>query len=412
MNISPDFETLVEPFVFMLNPSKSSSKGDTRSVAILSPFALYSGHHFNYTRELTHRLSAVGTSVQVHTTHGVNILRADSPSAKIYSVCPLLRHLHRWLNIDIRRNGLIFKLLQNFETLACAISLWRHRHDVSAVYWQDARHLIMLRFVFLLSRLTHVNLVLGPIPFGGADAMKPRIRQLYRRAFDTGRFTVIGETKAVVDQWRKLAGKHVVEIPVALGEPPEKSARIIRSDLGIANDDFVCLLFGTHRADKDYRTVLRAAKASHSKPFLIFAGPVISDNHPGRLASEEGYAKTTFINKRIEEEETSAYFSLSDCAILPYAKNYEKGSAVLLQACKYDRPVITSRSGHLQRFVDEHQTGLYYEPEDPADLAAKIDEMARLAHEEPDHWKSRLAACRNKFSWENLLPRYLEVLGL
>ena len=381
----------------------------SHAVAILSPFALYSGHHFNYTRELAGRLVAAGTPVQIHITCGADTLRAEVPDARVFSVCPWLRHVHRWLKLDTRRDGLAFKIIQNFETLACALSLWWHRRGVSAVYWQDARHQIMLFFIRMLREQTHVNLVLGPIPFGGLKFMKLRIRNLYKKALSSNRLTFVAETVAIVEQWKKLAGHHVVHIPVALGKPHAYPTSITRKNLGIAKTDFVCLLFGTHRGDKDYLTVVRAAKAARSRPFLLFAGPLISTNDPKSILDDENYTHGLSIIRRMEEEEASAYFALSDCAILPYAKNYEKGSAVLLQACKYNIPVITSRSGHLQRFVEEFQTGMCYEPGDSNDLANRIDAMAAHNHQNPTYWDRNLAEVRRKFSWEVILPKYLKL---
>lgn len=381
-------------------------------VALVSPFALYSGHHYNYTREFANQLTKAGVEVEIHLTLDKAGLGNVIPNARIISICPWLKHLHRWLNIDVNRDGITFSLLQNFETFACAISVWLRRRHVSAVYWQDARHQCMLMTILLLPGHHHACLVLGPVPFGGTKSMRPRVRKLYSSALATGHLRFITETKKIADDWGELAPNDTIKIPVAIGEPPANPALIEREQLGIRDSDFVCLLYGTHRADKDYRTVIRAAKHSLLQPFLLFAGPLISDNNPARILKEEGYQKAHVINRSIEEEEAAAYFSLSDCAILPYSRAYEKGSAVLLQACKYEIPVIAARSGHLGRFIKRYHTGVCYEPEDSSDLARAMAELADSKRDDPLRWNSALVACRHHFSWDQLIVEYLAALGI
>jgi glycosyltransferase involved in cell wall biosynthesis len=166
------------------------------------------------------------------------------------------------------------------------------------------------------------------------------------------------------------------------------------------------LFFGTHREGKDYRTAIEAAKLSETHPFLLFAGPLISGNDPEVMLREIGYDNAISWKRYYPDDAVSLLFDACDVVILPYSEGYSKGSGVLLQACKYGRPVIASNTGHLADFVNRHRTGELYEPGDPVSLAGIYDRMAGGRQEDTEGIQSHIARAVQEYSWKNLVERY------
>lgn len=378
-----------------------------RIVALVSPFALYAGHHFEWTKKLATHLSLAEVDLQIFTTAGRKYYSESIPFASVTQIST--RFFHKLGNLNICRNSILFKVTQNLETVLCGLAAWTQSSRVSAVYWTDARHYVMLIFVLLMRRQRHVHIVMGGVPYSQQWPNKI-LAALYRNSFASGRLIFIAETDAVRESWRRIAGNYIRTIPFAIDDLVLTPPTLTRASLKIAPNEFVCLMFGTHRSDKDYPTVVKAASMSKSKPFLLFAGPLISENDPRLILDRARYSNSHVIIRHVSEAEVTDLFRLSDCAILPYAKKYDKGSAVLLQACQHNVPVVVARSGHLQRFVDHHHTGRCYTPEDSRDLALTIDQLAEIKTKDSSHWFPALAACRKQYSWESLIKKHLDAL--
>ena len=99
-------------------------------------------------------------------------------------------------------------------------------------------------------------------------------------------------------------------------------------------------------------------------------------------------------------------------AVLPYTEGYEKGSAVLLQACNYGKPVVAANTGHLANFINLHRTGKLYTPENPVDLAKVLDEMANISTTESTELAERIQKTADFYSWKNLTIKYMDVFGV
>jgi hypothetical protein len=66
--------------------------------------------------------------------------------------------------------------------------------------------------------------------------------------------------------------------------------------------------------------------------------------------------------------------------MLPYAVDYIKGSAVLLQVCQFSKPVIATDTGHLHDFVSEHSIGLLFEAGSSESPASCYEQVGELKH--------------------------------
>jgi glycosyltransferase involved in cell wall biosynthesis len=296
-------------------------------------------------------------------------------------------------------------LLRNLEFFLCLKKALGSSGD-EPIFCIESRHKLLLEAVLKSGRRFSTLCVGAP-----DEGVLTKRSELYRRAFATGRLHFIVETEAVRQAWEPLAGEHVVHIPAALTErtEPVLSKLEARQQLGLPQEAFIPLFFGTHREGKDYRTAIEAAKLSETHPFLLFAGPLISGNDPEVLLREIGYENAVSWKRYYPDDAVALLFDACDAVMLPYAKGYTKGSGVLLQACKYGKPVIASNTGHLADFVNQHETGLLFEPGNPESLANVYDQLARAQHVDDDGMKLNIASAVQEYSWKKLVERYLDI---
>jgi glycosyltransferase involved in cell wall biosynthesis len=190
---------------------------------------------------------------------------------------------------------------------------------------------------------------------------------------------------------------------------PQHEARRI---LQLPADQTICLFFGTHREGKDYATAIQAAKSSSSQPFLLFVGPLISANDPAALLASIGYANSDSRTGYYPDAQVGMLFDAADAVMLPYGENYTKGSAVLLQACHFHKPVIASNTGHLREFVENNGNGALYAPGSIEELSACYDRLfcSKADGTVTATWSFQTA--HNNYSWGKLLPHYLRIFNI
>jgi glycosyltransferase involved in cell wall biosynthesis len=92
-----------------------------------------------------------------------------------------------------------------------------------------------------------------------------------------------------------------------------------------------------------------------------------------------------------------------DALVLPYRRGFEAQSGVLLQACRFGKPVVASDVSDLGRQVAEDGVGLVVPPEDAGALAAALGRIA----ERPDAFDAALSAARGRYSWERVAELHL-----
>lgn len=376
-------------------------------LALISPYTHLNGHYWPYTCDLLSALGAASEQCEVFAARSPRYQPVFSGSVpEWHACCPwtrlLLTDTYRARNWGSRPDSLV----RNLEFHFCLKKCLQHTGGKIHIHCIESRHRILLREV-CRSHATFSSLCVGDPPAG----LGKEREEEYRRAFDTGRLTFIVETEAVRAAWEHLAGDRVVHIPAAL--PADKhrpaSQSEARKQLGLPAEATIFLFFGTHREGKDYLTAIEAAKASPSKPFLLFVGPLISGNDPAALVASMGYGNAACWNAYFPDEKVPALFDACDAVMLPYAENYQKGSAVLLQACHFGKPVIATASGHLKEFVESNRTGLLYEPGSVSGLAKCYDEVSswKAAGEAGAPWSFDLA--RSRYSWATLLESYLRI---
>lgn len=135
---------------------------------------------------------------------------------------------------------------------------------------------------------------------------------------------------------------------------------------------------------------------------LIIAGEVYGDDEVYRnLIKQNGLEEVViFHNKYISQENISCYFSISDITVLPYKSATQSG--VVLLSYSFSKPVIVTRVGGLDEFVDEGLNGFIVQPDNPADLAGAIIKFYK--NNLKNTMMSNLKQDQKKrFSWEPLI---------
>jgi glycosyltransferase involved in cell wall biosynthesis len=150
--------------------------------------------------------------------------------------------------------------------------------------------------------------------------------------------------------------------------------------LGIADTDKTLLFFGNIAPYKGLEYLVSAFTELLNKDRnyrLIIAGRPKGSEGYWKQIHEEIVRKGIHdrIIQRIEfipDEETELYFKAADVLVLPYAHVFQSG--VLFLGYSFGLPAIAADVGNLKDEIVEGQTGFVFKPQDPSDLARKIDQ--------------------------------------
>lgn len=383
-------------------------------VVLVQPYAHYAGHHWRDTRSLAAALSKNGVEVDV-VVAGPPLGGGEFGGRIFQSLPSSYGATNRIYNVS--RQPRLISVLHNLETLACVLRLCvlmvSCRYDV--VHFMDGTHLLQFAFILRSGKPVVLSIFgdyLPPPPGGGLlSRFKHSFRALLlRKGVESGRFAVICETESIQARGRQFFGKHIHVIPYAIEWPQPIIARAeARARLGLPPDGPILLLFGTQRTGKDYRVVFEAARSLACKVHLLFVGKIISDNDPRRLAAQSGFTEATFIDRFVADEEVPLFFSASDAVLLPYDAGFDRGSGVILDACRFGLPVISARTGYLEWFVEHYRTGFLFAPGDARELRAAIAQLLGLNEAEKELLRKRIATTAESHSWPVLISDYLAI---
>jgi glycosyltransferase involved in cell wall biosynthesis len=180
-----------------------------------------------------------------------------------------------------------------------------------------------------------------------------------------------------------LAGDKVRVIPngvdlEALAAPPDARARI-RSELGIADGEFVWLAVGRLLPQKDYPTMLRAFQPLASTPArLLIAGrgPLLEEER--QLAEQLGIAgRVSFLGVR---QDIAGLLAAADGFVLSSA--WEGMPNVVMEALAAARPVVATHVGGVAELVNPEISGWLVPARNPAALARAMGSLMSQSPEE------------------------------
>jgi glycosyltransferase involved in cell wall biosynthesis len=393
-----------------------SLPNDNRLVIIASPYAADPGHHWKYAEEIALALLQKGRRVSVI----VHDSTARAPAAEL---APFIRRTSPFWRAIVRSVSQIPGLAGarlSLQTLAVLMAISRETKagDRVVLHFVDATFLVLFVWELLVQKPCVYNLMGGSEPlrlpvFGKAPAqwMKRSLTRWFLTAIlRRNLIEFCAETEAVRRDWAEIVGEHVHYIPYGvspLGIATTKAQA--RSDLGLSPDETVLLLFGTQREDKDFGTVIRAAHQISPPPLLLFVGRHLSGPAPSELVREIGFTNYQINNGFVSESDARLYFAACDAVVLPYAEGYEKGSAVMVEACQHLRPVIATGSGYLGNFVQQHHNGWVFRFADAADLARQMSAVAAVTPVEHVELEEKIAAAAAEHSWTRIICDYIEL---
>ena len=156
------------------------------------------------------------------------------------------------------------------------------------------------------------------------------------------------------------------------------SKKEARNQLGIPEDKFVYLYYGTIRDSKglpDLFNAFREVSKAKKNSFLLVGGAFshVDENAYHELVKKNTNSDNARIDfKFIDPEDEKKYFCAADCVCLPYLVGFQSGVAQL--GLMYDLPLITSNIGDLPNCVINGENGFVYEAGNKEQLAkAMID---------------------------------------
>ncbi len=175
--------------------------------------------------------------------------------------------------------------------------------------------------------------------------------------------------------------------------------RAARRALGLPDDAFLFLHYGTASPRKGLPTVLRATAALPAglKAALVCAGRA-GEDHAEELAELARRGRAHVFNRHLADAEEPLFFRACDAVVLAYEGHYGS-SAIQARAAAAGRTVISSDEGLVGHRTRTHGLGLTFATRD-ADALAQT--LARAAALPTDAFATGLAAyarhhCRENF---------------
>jgi glycosyltransferase involved in cell wall biosynthesis len=381
-------------------------------IIIVSPSAHYPSHNWPISAALTRALRRQGQDVRIITfSTGVEPVPPDL--AEI--VKPVFARMPpgwrgaadgKWQQ---RRFGGVTNII---ETLACLFSALRatRRQPGTVLHFIGGSYWIVILAALCFPTRRFVYSLYGGIMSGPATGLKAVIRkplkQLLRRATDTDRLDFTCENEFLHAEIARLISNHIHLVPYAIADDEELPTRAAaRQRLKLPPEAKILLFFGTHRREKDYATALRGALMLPVPPLALFVGKVISDNDPRQVVALCHYPNAHIVNEFVPEEMAPFYFAAADAVVLPYEADFARGSGVLIECCRYLRPMLATGTPYLSSFLKQYPCGVSYVAGNSTSFAAAIAEL--LA--DPARHQAALEQARRAHSWTTVAGQYIAI---
>ena len=277
-------------------------------------------------------------------------------------------------------------------------------HFIGGSYWMvvlAALWFKRVRFVYSL----YGGILSGPAT-GLKARLRPHLKNLLQRAAATGRIDFTCENEFLYDEIKPLLGLHIHVVPYAVDDSEALPSREeARRRLELPPAEKILLFFGTHRREKDYHTPLKGCLTLPQPPLALFVGKVISANDPRQVVADCGYPNARIVNEFVPEEMTKYYFAAADAVVLPYEANFSRGSGVLIECCRYLRPVIASATPYFSAFLTRYPCGVSYVPGDSTSFA----DAARSLVAGSEKHLAALEQARHDHSWTTAADQYIRL---
>lgn len=135
----------------------------------------------------------------------------------------------------------------------------------------------------------------------------------------------------------------------------------------------IAVYVGRLSSEKGLQAVIAAWRVDGVPLVIVGDGPLRADLE--HQVSVAGKTNIRFVGHK-NAAEVGAFLRRACFLILP-SITYETFGRVLIEAYAYGVPVLATRLGATPEIVREGVTGLLFDPHNPADLGAKLDQLAR-----------------------------------
>jgi glycosyltransferase involved in cell wall biosynthesis len=378
---------------------------------IVSPSAHYPSHNWPITQALARALLSKGREVRIvifsTTTDAIPPELRDCLTVVYHQPPAAWRHsaAGQWQN---RRWGGLMNLAETVTCLLRALRLSRGQpdtalHFIGGSYWVVVVAALLFRRRFVCSLFS--GIMSGPAT-GAKALLRWFLKRLVQRAAATQRLEFTTENEFLRAEVAALVGPHVRIVPYAINDEEEPvSQAAARQRLGLPPHEKILLFFGTHRLEKDYVTPLKGCLTLPKPPLALFVGKVISENDPAQVVATCQYPKAKIVSEFVPEEMAKYYFAAADALVLPYEAGFARGSGVLIECCRYLRPMIASDTPYFSAFLKEYPCGVTYTPLDSGSFAAAIQQL--LADTAVFH--AALERARHDHSWSSAANQYIAI---
>lgn len=191
-----------------------------------------------------------------------------------------------------------------------------------------------------------------------------------------------------------------------------------RKKIGMRDNKKLLLFFGNITRYKGLKNLVLALdnlKKKRDDFMLIIAGNIHRNYHTYdedvQRKIEEFNLRDNIIEKIefIHDKDVEVYFKAADVLILPYLTIFQSGVPFL--AYSFGLPVIATDVGSLREDIIEGETGYICQPENPEDLAQKIDLYfnSDLFKNLKENRIKIIAWANEKYSWDKIGEMTCEV---
>ncbi len=190
-----------------------------------------------------------------------------------------------------------------------------------------------------------------------------------------------------------------------------------RQTLGLGTEHRIVLFFGNIALYKGVDILIDAAgilKERIPNLKIVIAG-MVGKKCPEhwkeiekRIQEKQLESSVLLRTEYIPDGEVEVFFKAADVAVLPYRRIFQSG--VLALAYSFGLPVIVSDVGPLSGEVIEGETGFVCQPENPIDLAARIEIFfSSSLFSNPDTREKIIDYGRKRNSWDEVGNRTFKV---
>lgn len=416
-----------------------NNKNQPMKILYVCPFAHYGGHYSSFVSKETLLLSNSGQEVFLLTFEG--LLSKDEPKTlgNYYVLRRGKNSKFSCFLLDRGRNFLATKwflmFIEYFFAIAKALRL-RKKLDCHVIHIRDGEPFIFAPFLLsIFSKGVNFTICLVADPFnkfkysGGAKNIFKNVEffildkfintklwyPIYKLSLSRNNFALITDNEQTKASYEKYQGgvfsKKVFCVPLISQKLNSIfSKKEARKYLGLPENGFIFLSFGSAHIGKDLATIFEAIK-NVPEARLIHAGKTsfpksLSLNYAGEIKSGKFIIKDYYI----PENDKKYYFFSADAVVLSYVKNFQQTASILWDACSFRDLIIASDYGEPGSLVKKFNLGFLFTPQNSDSLREVIVKFLNTSEDEKKKMIENCEKFNSNYSsqrWtENILKIY------